>query len=209
MHLFIALALLATCALAQVTEGDPEYDVLHAKFLHAHTHTFYDSDVVDHTLTCKNLSPNKPADRWGCVEHPGTVFHASVGFGCAMYYVDEYLVFGKHCTVNTYYGATLIADGFSDVVPLDTPTEPDEELPEDGEGDVNATATDAEPVDDADSTGSVGEDDVPPSDATDSAPENPPPEDAEPEDTSASEQAPEDVADEESAGIVANEPRRD
>lgn len=201
MRLFIALALLATCALAQVTEGDPEYDVLHAKFVRSHTHTFYDSDVVGHTLACKNLAPGKPEHRWRCTEHPSGAFYPGVAFVCAMYYVDEYLVFGKHCTVNSYYGTTLIYDGFSDVVPLDTPTEPDE--PADDE---NATATDPIVPDDAESTGDPG-DDVSP-ETTDSTPEPPPEDDVEPDDTSANEQEPENADDEESTGVHEDLPRR-
>ncbi len=160
MHLIVALALLATCALAQVTEGDPEFDALHYKFLHAHTHTFYDPDDSKREFGCKNTSPNKPAFHWGCVERPGNVFHPGSAIGCAVYFADKDLVFGKHCIITSYYGVELLVDGFSDVVELPPVVVPDDtandtvatDFPED-------TDSTGDPTDDLESSGESTETD--------------------------------------------------
>lgn len=182
MRVALLLVIAAVCALAQVTEDDAEYPTLHAQFLRAHSHKFYDPDDPARVLSCKNLPTANGVNRWSCMDQPYRTAYPGVTIRCGIYFVDKDTVFGKHCKVYSYSSELVLVDGVSDAVPLPPHTE-EPEAPEEP------------PVDDA-----------PPDDTNATVPEDVPevvPEDADSEGYGAPEELPEDDGD--SSGEVAQE----
>ena len=157
MRVALLLVIAAVCALAQVTEDDAEYPTLHAQFLRAHSHKFYDPDDPARVLSCKNLPTANGVNRWSCVDHPSNDGYPGVTIRCGIYLVDKSTVFGKHCKVLSYSSAYILTDGVSDAVPLPPHTE-EPEVPEEPPvddappDDTNATVPEDVP-EDADSEG--------------------------------------------------------
>lgn len=159
MRVVVVFFLLAACVLAQVSEEDPEYESLQAQFLRAHSHKFYDPENPQRELACMNIAGNAKPTRWSCYDKPAGVAHAAVGIHCGIYTVYKDVVFGKHCTVTSYYGTALLVDGVSDAVIVPEATDPvvPEEDPPSPDSDANATA----PGDTAEAPGDTTDDGVP------------------------------------------------